>query len=296
MNRKKTNKLIKSGAINTLCPYDDPIAWLRDTPPCPWTDKQMRDYQDKLNSAFGAPDAFILAWSLDKQYWDEFYVDWYANGKPKGKPEKKPILLFRSVPVSDTDYVYVSTPRFLLLEALHGSQLEASWEESSWVDDPSSLGGRKRIRTEKVPEKFYRVKRTIAQHEKSIARGLEPPCCERMWNANKGICYGKYRPPSEEDIAYVRGVRESLDEQGIFQRNDEPASAKVLQLASTATKYYMQQAAYQRRTGVQEMIMADPQQYLGDIIKNYGITMNATEMERTLKEGFKRSNESKEIV
>ncbi len=298
MNRKRTSKLKKviETQVAALSPYDDPVAWLKDPPPCPWTAKQIQDFQDQINSAFGAQNAYVLAWSGDKQYGDEFYIDWYANGEPKGSPETKPMLLFQSVPVNDRDYVYVYAPRFVILETLHGSQLEASWEESSWVDDPESLGGKKRIRRKKPPQFFYRVIKTIAQHERSITSNGRRPCCKRVWDAYRGICYGKYRPPADEDLAMIRSMRENLDKLGIVQRNDVPRDPKVLQLATAATQYYMSQAARQRRTAVQEMIMADPQQFMGDVIKNYGITMNATEIERTLKEGFKRSNESKEIV
>lgn len=297
MNRKKVSKIKKAveKAVNSLHPLDDPLSWLTDTPPCPWQPKQIAEFQRKLDSAFGAENAYVLAWSLDKTFWDEFYVDWHVNGEPKGRPEKKPILLFKTVPVNETDYIYISTPRWLILERLHPSQLAESWIESSYVDDPDSMGGKKRIRTEHPPQAFYRIVRTIARHEQTVVQGQMRPCCKRMWDAQKSVCYGKYRPPSDDDVMFVRGMREMLDKEGIVQRNDAPRSPKLLQLASASTKYFMQQAAQQRKSAVQELILSNPNAYMGDVIKNYGITLNATELDRTLKEGFKRT-EDKEIV
>lgn len=296
MNRKKTSKIKNAvtQAVNTLHLLDDPLEWMKGDVPCPWTNEQIIAWQKRLDSAFGAENAFVLAWSYDRHWWDEMYMDtWHFDGTPIGRPQKIPLLLFKEIAV-DKDTFYISTPRFLILETLHGSQLEASWEEIAWAEDKDFIGGKKRIRTEKPPEKFYRVVKTIARHEQSVVRGAMRPCCQRMWDTGRSICYGKYRPPSDEDLMEFRGRREALDREGIVQRNDAPRDPKVLALAAASTKHFMKQAAQQRRGAVQDMILANPKQYMGDVFKNYGITMNATEIERTLKEGFER--QEKEII
>ena len=292
MNRKKTSKIKRQVAaeINTLSVYDDILEWLKGDIPCPWTQAQIDAFQRRLDSAFGAENAIVLAWSGDRKYWDEFYTDWHVNGTPKGRPEKKPLLLFKQIPVSETDYVFISAPRFLLLETLHPSQLEASWEDSSFVDAPDSLTGKKRIRTEKPPPAFYQVLKTIAVHEKPFASGQGRPCCERAWNADRSICYGKYRPPSDEDIEYIGKIRERMDADGVAQRNDAPRSAKLLQRATAATNFFIQDSERRKSLAVKEMILGDPHQFLGDILKNYKITMNATQLDKTLKEAFKQEN------
>lgn len=291
MNRKRKAKIEQAivKATNSLHPLNDPLCWLTDTPPCPWTDEQIAEYQAKLDSAFGAERAIVLAWSGDKRYWDSFYVDWHFNGEPKGSPEKKPALLWKEIAVNEHDYVYISVPRFILYERLHGSEMEASWKESSWVADPEVLGGMKRIRTEKAPEAFYHILETIAEHEVPSVSGHKAPCCERM--EPHSICYGKYAPPSDKQLMKARDVRIKMDKDGVAQRNDAPRSEKLMARAAASTQYFYQRAAEQRRSAVQELIMSDPQQFMGDVFKNYGVTMTAPEIDKVLKEGFSRQQE-----
>lgn len=293
MNRKKISKMKREVAkdVDSLSPYDDILCWLKDRIPCPWTQAQIDAFQSRLDSAFGAKDAIVLAWSGDKKYWDEFYTDSHINGLPKGVLEKTPMLLFKKIPVSEADYIYVSAPRWLLLETIHPSQLEASWEADSFVDDPTSVTGKKRIRAERPPKAFYQIFKTIAVHEKAPAPGEWRPCCKRAWNADGSICYGKYRPPSDEDVESVGRMRARQLADGVTQRNDEPREARLLQKATAATNFFIKESERRQRQAVREMIMGDPHQFLGDVIKNYGITMNATQLDRTLKQAFKQSEQ-----
>lgn len=302
-NRKKaskTNKLITQQETARIAlerdtskthfpnPFDDPCQWIGqrfETPP--WSKQKITEFQERLDSAFGGKDCLILAWSGERKYWDEFYTDWQIFGTPKGQPEKKPLLLFGQYSLNETDYVYITVPRWVILERLHGSQLADSWEESSWVEDDAMLGGKKRIRRDAPPESFYRVIRTIAQHDQY--------CCQRLWEADKRICYGKYREPDYRDVEYVGRTAEDLKRLGISQRNDAPRNAKTLQVASAATQHFMEQAAKQKTRAVQEMIMSDPHYYMGDVFKNYGITLSAPEIDRALKEGFKAQNDKENV-
>ncbi len=297
-NRKRAAKLIQkveqAKKLHFLQPLDDPLEWIKGDVPCPWTSAQMKDYQKRLDSAFGAENAIILAWSYDRRYWDEFYEDWYATGLPKGALAKKPILLFKQVPVSEKDWIYISTPRFLLLERLHGSELEESWEDSSWVQNGETIGGARRIRPEKPPKDFYQVLRTIAQHEQTVIIGEEPPCCRRMWHADKSICYGKYRPPSDADIAFVRRIRTRMDRDGVSQRNDAPRLKKVIENASSATKHFMRQAEMRRATAVKEMILGDPMGYMGSILKKYKLDdCTPREIDTTVREALEIAEEKR---
>jgi len=292
MNRKKRSKLVKEGArkVTTEHPFDDIREWLgADFITPPLDAKWQAEFQKKIDSAFGAENALILAWSGDPKYWDEFYTDWFANGVPKPKSlEKKPILLLGKYNVNPVDYIYVFAPRWIIVEREDRSQYEAGWEASSWVSDAKIIGGRKRIRNVDIPRSMYKWLRTIARHDDTILSSDMPRCCHHMiMNLNR-VCYGKYRPPADEDLAFIRKIRENMDKAGVSQRNDTERSAKILQDATQSTKFYIEQTARQERTAVKEFMMADPTAYMGDFIKNRGITLSAREIEAAMLEGFEQ--------
>lgn len=299
MNRKKVSKIKKIVAadIAALSPLDDPLNWVRGNIPCPWTPEQMADYQRKLDTAFGVERGIVLAWSYDRKYWDELYMDgWDIYGEPTTTPQKTPILLFKQMTLGK-DRFYISAPRFMLLEALHGSQMEASWEAERYEADDSFIGGRKRIRRMNPPEFMYQPLLaplgTLAHHEYSNVIGGMRPCCRRLWEANQSICYGKYRPPTVDDLIAVKKIRERMDADGLYQRNDQGRSKKLISNAAAATKFQIEYAARKQSEGVRQLLMSDPTGYMGDIMKNYGVS--AKQIEESLKEGFKRKEE-KELV
>ncbi len=293
MNRKRESKLKTelAKAVKRLAPYDDPCEWLKgdfQTPPLP--PKEIADFQAKINSAFGAENALVLAWSGDRKYGDAFYTDWHINGLPKGKLERKPVLLFAEEKVNEHDYVYVSCPRWLILEVHHGSELEASWEASSWVEDDSFTGGRKRIRAEKPPQYFYTHLRILAEHDKTLLVNDMPRCCQRMFSQNR-ICYGRYRLPSDVDVAYVRRIRENMDKAGVAQRNDEKRSEKVLNAAADSTNYFIKRAQQQKALAVQEIMLENYEVFFDDILKDNKLTPH--EIRSALKEGFDKQNQER---
>ena len=276
-------------------PFDSFSEWPGqrwETPP--WSDKQIADFQKKLDSAFGAENAIILAWSGQAQYWDSFFEDWTRVGDvdfPKGNLTPKPILLWAQFPVNDYDFFYVFPPRFLLLERLDRSQYEEGWEEVSWV---TVEGIKRRIRSETPPPSMYKVLRTIAEHEQTQLIGEYPPCC-RHWNEGfQRICYGKYRPPSDLDLAFVRNIRENMDKDGVVQRNDAERSAKVIANAAESTRHYMKSAAMARTRSVNEMILDDPMAYIGDVYKNKGMTLTQKEVREAVETGLKLATEERE--
>lgn len=286
MNRKKKSKEEAKAPIHHVHPYDDEMEWIgADFSKAPWTPEEIADFQRRLDSAFGAENAIVLAWSGDKRYWDGFYTDWFSNGLPKGKLEKKPILLFGQYDVNETDYMFVYPPRWLLLERQHPAQYEDSWESSSWVLDERMIGGKKRIRAEKPPAAFYTHLRTIAEHDDTLLSTDIPHCCE-LWMAVQKICYGRYRPPSEKDLEFVRQIRENMDREGVSQRNDQVTGEKLLMSASLATKHYMQRAAQQRATELKDFLMQDPYALVADVIKNKGITLSAKEIAECVEIGI----------
>ncbi len=296
-NRKKTSKILKEAqaarAAYRFHKYDDINNWLRaDYQASPWTPEQTAIYQKKLDSAFGAEGAIILAWSGDRQYGDAFYTDWYPNGLPKGKLERKPPLLFAEHKVSETDYLYIGVPRFLLLEVLHISQYEAGWNEASWVQAPEMIGGRKRIRPETPPKKMYKHLLIIAEHDQTQLSHEVPNCCVKMLN-QKRICYGRYKEPSEVEISHIRGVRNNLDYRGIAQRNDAPTSKKLIEESSLAAKHFIKRAQEQQALGVKDMMLANSEAFFGDLPKRIGSTKSYKELESIVKSALEQQEQER---
>lgn len=298
MNRKKTSKvnreiseeekrviaLSKDRAKATrVHPYDDLNSWLMDdfkTPP--WSPQQIQDFQDQLDSAFEVKNGIVLAWSGDRRYGDVFLNE-------KGDIERKPPLLFAEVPIEGTnDYLYISAPRWLLLETIHGSQLEAGWEEASVVQD--GTGVKTRIRPEKPPEYMYQHFKIIAEHEETIVLGDIPPCCVRMGNR---VCYGNYREPSEKDIALVRRTRENMNKAGVVQRNDEARTRKVLMDGQIATQHFIKRAREQQAMRVKEILLSNTETFFGDIPAKLGSTKSVKELEHIFKKALDQQDEER---
>lgn len=260
----------------TIHPFDDPENWAKgDFTAPPWSQEQIRSFQRRIDSAFGAENAIVLVWSGDRSYGDVFLED--------GKLVRKPVLLFGEYPVG-SDYLYIVPPRWCLMEVHHGSQL-TDWEESSWLYDED--GGKTRIRPE-TPPKFYYVhlkNGVLASHEQPTASGV-PPCCERMWRNGRRICYGKYREPDDRDIAMVGEIRKAMDEAGVAQRPDTERDARTVQAANLATKHFMQRAAYNRAVAAKNMILTNPSAFLGDILEKRGSTMSELQVERIVKQAL----------
>lgn len=310
MNRKKAQKEKRELETNIMAqeslaidrkkaekksPLDNFSDWIGQRwETAPLTAQQVADFQRKLDSAFGAENAIILAWSGDERYWDEFYEDWKRVGNvdfPKGKLRKKPIALWAELPVNDYDVFCIFPPRFLLVERLDRSQYEEGWEAASWIEVE---GIKRRIRSETPPESMYKVLRTIAEHEQTQLIGEYPPCC-RYWNEGfQRICYGKYRPPSDLDLAYVRGIRDNMDRDGVAQRNDTERSKQLIENAAQSTRHYMKTAAMARTRSVNEMILADPMAYVGDVYKNKGMTLSQKEVREAVEVGLTLAAEERE--
>ena len=288
MNRKKASKeKAKVDAyVATLHPYDDPDNWAKggfEKPP--WTKEQIDAFQKRLDSAFGAKNAIVLVWSGDRSFGDEVYDGpWDVYGEPIGRPHRKPVLLFGEYPVGGGDSLYIYPPRWVLMEAHHGSQLEDGWEDSSYVSDPAFIGGKKRIRPKTPPEYYYVhvIDGTLSTHEGTTVTGDVPPCCVRMWKAGKRICYGDYREPDDRDIAMVGELRKAMDKDGYSQRSDSNRDTKSLLNANLSTKYFMQQAAHRQFVASKEFMIENAHSLCGDILEMKGSTMSKLEMQRII--------------
>lgn len=293
-NRKKTSKLVKKAqSYKFASPYDDVSNWLTDdftTPP--WDATRIAEYQKKLASAFGAENAIVLAWSGDRRYGDALYTDWFANGLPKGKLERKPPLLFAEYKVNETDYCYITCPRWLLVQTLHVSEYEEGWEAASWVQAPEMLGGRKRIRPEHPPRNMYKHLLIIAEHNQTQMSHEVPQCCVKMLN-QKRICYGRYKEPSDVEISHVRGMRNSLDHRGIIQRNDTARSKKLIEESSLAAKHFIKRAQEQQALGVKEMMLGNGEAFFGDLLKRTGSTKTFKELEIIAKNALEQQEQER---
>lgn len=283
-------------ASSSLHPFDNFENWPRgDFATPPWPKTKIAEFQKRINSAFGAENALVLVWSADRSYGDEIYEGpWDPFGNPLGRSTRKPVLLFGQKQINDEDYLYIVPPRWCLMEAHHGSQL-TDWDDASWVSDEACIGGRKRVRPKNAPEYYYvhLMNGVLAHHEQPLVTGDDPPCCKRMWENGKRICYGKYREPNESDLAMIRSIREGMDAWGVAQRADQPRSAKMLMLANLATTHFMQQAKLKRATAAKELMLSNVGAFCGDILTKKGSTMSQIEMERIVKNALEQDEEER---
>jgi len=285
--QKEERKVVQKGS-----PLDDPLRWFdTDFSVAPLDDAWQKQFQSKLDSAFGGERAIVLAWSNDRQYWPTYACDWFATGTAK-KWEKRPIVLFGCYDISETDYTFITPPRWILLERHHPAQYEASWEASSWVSDPNMLSGKKRILPKDPPKEMYRWLRTIAEHDQTVVIGEMPRCCRAALDVKK-VCYGRYRPPSDLDLAYVRSIRENMDRAGVVQRNDEPVNEQSMRQAEMTSKFYQQQTARMESSALKEWILRDPRAFLGAMPQRKGITLSDREITEAVKEALDQSEQER---
>jgi len=273
MNRKKKAKVDKiiAAEVAKLHVFDDPNNWLLgDFAKPPWPQDKIDAFQKRLNSVFEAENGMVLAWSGDRKYGEVFLNE-------KGEPEYKPALLFAEHQIEGTqDYVYVSCPRWLIMEAYHVT--DAEWEASAFVVDEH--GAKMQIRPEKQPKCLYRHFKVIADHN-----GY---CCERM-NAENRVCYGKYREPSDLDIKMVGQTRENMNKAGVYQRNDGQVSTKAMADAEAQTKYFIKRSQQQKAQHIQNVMMENYEVFFDDILKDSKLSPN--EIRGALQEGFDKQND-----
>lgn len=288
MNRKAKAKKDKAERNATasvqLHPFNNLEDWIgADFSNPPETKEWQVAFQKRIDDTFGVERGIVLAWSGDKRYWDGFYTDWFVNGLPKEASfEKRPILLWKSVPINDLDYFDIFPPRWLLLERHSAVQYADSWESASWVSDAKMVGGKKRVRPSSPPPEMFIWWKTIAEHEPSQLIGEPPPCCVRHAEA-KSICFGTYRPPSEEDLIAVAGLRD-FNKENNAQRPDEPLNANSLNRASRSTEFYYAQAALQKRKVMHDFMSACPEIFLNSSLKDRGMELSAREMDQLVAE------------
>lgn len=283
---KKEQEIIAATKLkaNSIHPLDDVENWLKgDFQTPPWSQQEIDAFQKRLDSAFGAPNAIVLAWSGDRRYGDVFLNE-------KGEIERKPPLLFAEIPINERDYIYISAPRFLLMEVLHASQVEASWAEASTVTNEHGINVK--IRPEKPPEYMYQHLKIIAEHDETMLIGEMPPCCVKMLAMNK-ICYGRYCVPSDKDIAYVRRIRENMDKAGVTQRNDAERSKKVLMDGAASTRHFIEKAKQQQAQRVKDIMLANSESFFGNIPELIGSTKTHKELEHIYKGALDAQDEQR---
>jgi len=269
--------------VQKLNRFDDVEQWLTSdfrTPP--WPQDKIDDFQKRLDSAFGGENAIILVWSGDRRYGDEVLNE-------KGELERRPPLVFGEFKVNESDYCYLTCPRWLLMEVIHGSQLEDGWEESSWATDPHGMPVR--IRPETPPKYFYNHLRVIADHEEEV-EGI-PMCCHRMWANGKRACYGKYREPSDKDIEYVGRIAKNMAAKGVAQRNDAPREAKVLLDAQLGAKHFREAATVRSARRVKDFMMENSRSFFQDILDRKGSTMSPKERDALVEQALEEQDEER---
>lgn len=281
----KPNEAISTESLH---PYNDIGEWAGDFSRAPLSDVKIKEFQQKIDQAFGVnPEGksqIVLAWSGDRTFWEPFYTDWYLNGLPiESSLEKQPILLFFRYKVNDYDYLDLYPPRWILLERREPAQYADSWKESSWAED-GRLGCEKMLRPDDPPKDYYVWYQTLATHDAPTNIGYLPPCCARSRKAQKK-CFGKYREPNEADLADLRRFRQWREDNNC-QRADEPLTAESLRKISIATRFSIDQAEKRKIKAMREWVMTNPSQFLGSFMKDRDCQLSAREIDESVSDGL----------
>lgn len=293
MNKKKQGQLTRKQAAakkpSSAHPYNNLEDWLgADFSKPPESEEWVKDFQRRIDNAFGAEGLFVLAWSGDQSYWEEFACDWYANGTAKTF-EKRPIMLWAEIPVDNKDYIYIYPPRWMILEKWHPVQYAPNWESSVWEDDDTMLGGRKQIRPKNPPKDFYGFWKSVERHSNHTAPNGEPVCCVSSLRVGK-LCYGEYRKPDDSDLLALSKMRKDMDKRNA-QRPDEPLQERTLEEARLNSRHYRQRSKEQKAEAVLNLGKCNPNMYLGNLEKDHGIKLSAREKEAIVTEALTKNIE-----
>lgn len=100
---------------------------------------------------------------------------------------------------------YWQPPRWIFEKRLEPEQYKPTWEAQRWTQQdehgvPVDRGP--------APDEYFTFAYLVADHEAEGADGW-PACCTRAFYTDKSRCWGRYRPPSEDDLQLIaKGVRQ----------------------------------------------------------------------------------------
>lgn len=178
-----------------LSPLNDPQKWGPSDSSCPLSDKQVADYQARIDSVLGTTNGNSIAklvWNGDKRFWRDICVSWDSTGRAI-EFRKRPIVLFQTKRDAHGKVLFdIPVPRWLLLTRLEPEQYAGTWARDSkvWFPDRRQYV---QVKPETPPENgWYIWFMTIADHDQW--------CCPQAAEEDR-TCYGLYADPG-------RGIRE----------------------------------------------------------------------------------------
>lgn len=192
------------------------------------TDLDRRKYQKALDRICGVtPEGYSIvrvmwAWECRKRInreWDEF-----GNAT---ESEWRQTYCALTVPIDDMDTVDIAPPRWVLEMRYEPGQYEESWELTRYQHDALSC---RRCLNQTIGliehstscvqrdlagpaprEGWYAalpVIGVVAEHD------LNKQCCKDAWEADRQVCWGRYRIPGQKELTSLR--------RAAYLRNQDP--------------------------------------------------------------------------
>lgn len=96
---------------------------------------------------------------------------------------------------------YWTVPRWMLEKRMEPEQYAEAWEASRWsITDPDTG---KPVDKGPAPPEFYSFAYLCAEHESVDQTTGWAHCCTRAYYTDRSRCWGRYRPPSDDDLQLI---------------------------------------------------------------------------------------------
>lgn len=152
----------------------------------PWLD--VGAWQKRIDAGCGLNKAgqsiVRLTWAQDatqKAFYEETPRYWTRRAKIDGK------------------FIYWTVPRWIFESRLEREAYVPSWNDSRWsITD----GEGRKVDKGPPPDEYFSYMLECARHEELGMDG-HPACCTRAFYTDRSRCWGRYRPPSEQDLEII---------------------------------------------------------------------------------------------
>ena len=147
-------------------------------------------------------------------------------------------------------YRYWTVPRWMLERRIEPEQYAPSWEATRWA--LTDADG-KPVDKGPPPSEYYIFAYLCAEHEAVDPSNGWAHCCTRAYYTDRSRCWGKYRPPSEDDLQLVaRAVREM--DAAPYRDPYRPLTKEELQEIEVAANMQAERAAMEMAEYEQAMM------------------------------------------
>lgn len=202
---------------------DDPTTWATTELHQQPLGFNVSAFQKKIDKILGLTENGMpvarLVWAPDIQNtYSKFYCEWDGLFGTATELRAKYRYATLKIPGTLDTYIDIPPPRWIIEEHNSHGQMSASWEQARW----NKAG--KEVRPPMPLEGYYSELFTIADHNET--------CCEE---AEKMVCWGKYRLPAQEDLDRLQ-MAKTLRDRDAFVDPTTPLSDETLALIKLDTR------------------------------------------------------------